>query len=58
MYCSEPSESPVCVMRVATCALHGGRNAKIRNERVSPLQQNVLGLDIAMHNAAGPPPDA
>ena len=31
--------------------LHGERDAEVRDERVPALQQNVLGLDVAMDHA-------
>ena len=51
MYCGVPSESPVCVMRCAAGLLHGERDAEVGDERVPALQQNVLGLDVAMDHA-------
>ena len=37
----------------AADALYGERNAEVGNERVAALQQDVLGLDVAMDDAEG-----
>ncbi len=50
MYCGVPRLSPVCVMRAAGL-LHGERDAEVGHQRMTALQQNVLGLDVAVNHA-------
>jgi hypothetical protein len=51
MYCGVPSESPVCVMRCAAGLLHGERDAEVGDQRLPIVQQDVLGLDVAVDHA-------
>jgi hypothetical protein len=36
---------------LATRLLHGQCNPKVRDQRVAALQENVLGLDVAVNDA-------
>jgi len=51
MYCGVPTQAR---LRHALSArvLHGERDAEVGDERMPALQQNVLGLDVAVDNAA------
>ncbi len=51
MYCGVPSDRPVCVMRCAARLLNGERDTEIRDERLAIVQQDVLGLDVAVDHA-------
>ena len=51
MYCGVPSESPVCVMRWPPACCTASAIPKSATSRVAALQQNVLGLDVAMNDA-------
>ena len=51
MYCGVPSERPVCVMRAPPALLHRERDAEVGDQRVPALQQDVLGLDVAVDDA-------
>ena len=48
MYAGVPNDSPVCVIRSPPARLHGERDAEVRHERLPVLEQDVLGLDVAM----------
>ena len=51
MYCGVPSESPVSREPVAARLLHGERDAEVGEHRLAFLEQDVLRLDVAMHDA-------
>ena len=50
MYCGVPSERPVCVTRAAGVG-DGERDAEVGDERLAVVQQDVLGLEVAMDDA-------
>ena len=43
---------PVCVIRRAAGLLHGEGDAEVGDEGLAILQQDVLGLDVAVDDAA------
>ena len=57
MYAGVPTTTPICVnMRVSVTGIgrHGTErlgNAEVGDQRMSILQHDVLGLDVAVHNA-------
>ena len=46
-----PSDSPVPVKRSPADLLSGERDAEVREQRLSVLEQDVLGLDVSMDHA-------
>ena len=51
MYCGVPSDSPVCVMRAPPALMTASAMPKSATTGCAVLEQNVLGLEIAMNDA-------
>ena len=51
MYCGVPSDSPVSVIRVLARLARGERDAEVGDQRAAVVQQDVLGLDVAVDHA-------
>jgi len=52
MYCGVPSESPVCVMRAPPALETASAIPEVRDDRLPGLNENVLGLEVAVNDAA------
>ena len=51
MYCGVPSDMPGLRHPRAAGAAHGERDPEVGDQRLAVVEQNVLGLDVAMDHA-------